>query len=312
VIRLPAGYSSRAATLDDLDPIVEVFNAWERLHLDELVMSRTTLEDDWSHPWFDPAGDTVLVEVGDAVVAYASCATHDISHPFDAWGSVHPDFEGRGVGTALVDWAEERARRDLPKGSAARLWNGTHAHNVAGLRLFETTGYLPIRTFVHMAMAVPARPSQHSAPDGIEIHACASAEERGLWETMQEAFSTHFGFYPQPMDEWWGEQRGYPTFDPGLALVAVAAGDVVGGAISYVDEGIGWVGELGVRMGWQRRGVGRALLLRALAMFADRGVSHMRLNVDVENTTNASALYRSIGMDVVQEWRIFEKSITRG
>jgi mycothiol synthase len=93
--------------------------------------------------------------------------------------------------------------------------------------------------------------------------------------------------------------------------VAVAADDVVGGATGFVDEDIGWVGELGVREAWQRRGVGRALLMRALATFRARGLSHMRLNVDVENATNASGLYRSTGMDVVQEWRIFEKSITR-
>jgi mycothiol synthase len=312
VIRLPAGYSSRAATLDDVDTIVEVFNAWERLHLDELVMSRTTLVDDWSRSWFDPAVDTVVVETGDTMVAYAACGTHDPSYPFDAWGGVHPEFEGKGVGTAIVRWAEERARRDLRNGSVARLWNGTNARNMAGLRLFETLGYEPARTFRHMAMAVPAEASPGKVPAGLEIHPCDDDDARGLWETLQDAFATHFGFYPQSIDEWWAEQRGYPTFDPGLTLVAVAAGDVVGGVIGFVDEGIGWVGEIGVRTGWQRRGVGRALLLSALAAFADRGVSNMRLNVDVDNTTNASQLYRSIGMDVVQEWRIFEKSITRG
>jgi mycothiol synthase len=312
VIRLPAEYSSRAATLEDLDAIVEVFAAWERLHLDELVMSRTNLEDDWSHGWFDRARDTVLVETGDTAVGYASCGTHDVSHPFDAWGAVHPEHEGRGLGTALIGWAEDRARRDLRDGSSARLWNGTNGRNKPGLLLFRNLGYEAVRTFAHMATAVPARASIEASPDGVEVRVCrGDADERGLWESLQDAFSTHFGFYPQPIEEWWAEQRAYPTFDPELMLVAVDADEVVGGVAAYVEGGIGWIGEVGVRTTRQRQGVGRTLLLHALAVFADRGLSHMRLNVDLDNATRASDLYRSIGMDVVQEWRIFEKSITR-
>jgi mycothiol synthase len=311
-MNLPEGCTSRPATHDDLDAIVEVFAAWERLHLGEPVMSRTFLEDDWSHAWFDPVVDTVLVESRDTAVGYAACATHDPAAPFDAWGSVHPDHERRGIGSALVRWAEGRARRDLRDGSSARLWNGTNGRNEPGLRLFRTMGYEPIRTFEHMAMAVPDRPPLEAPPDGVEIRVCrGSRDTLGLWACLQEAFATHFGFHPQSMEDWWAEQRAYPTFDPKLMIVAVVADDVVGGATGFVDEDIGWVGELGVREAWQRRGVGRALLMRALATFRARGLSHMRLNVDVENATNASGLYRSIGMDVVQEWRIFEKSITR-
>jgi mycothiol synthase len=313
VIRLPPGYSSRAATRSDLDAIVEVFRAWERLHLDELVMSRATLEDDWSHGWFDPVRDTMLIEAGDTAVAYASCASRAPEIPFDSWGSVRPDHEGQGLGTALVRWTEERARRDLPHGSVTKLWNGANGRNDPALRLFDTLGYRSIRTFQHMAMAVPPTVPLDGESGDVEIHACREAwEERGLWEALQDAFSTHFGFFAQPLDAWWSEQRGYPTFDPELMLVAVSQDDVVGGVIAYVDDDVGWIGEVGVRGGWQRRGVGRALLLRTLALFAGRGLSTMRLNVDLENASSASDLYRSIGMRVVQEWRIFEKSITQG
>ncbi len=310
--RLPAGYAARAATHEDLDAIVEVFAAWETIHLDEPVMTRSTLEDDWSHAWFDPARDTVLVEAGDAVVGYASCECRDRAHPYDAWAAVRPDHEGRGLGVALARWVEERVQRDLAPGTSARLWNGTNGRNAAGIRLFEERGYSPARTFAHMSMDIPAELPPTRIPDDVAVRVCdGHADEHGLWMALQDAFSTHFGFFPQPQDAWWVEQRGYPSFDPALMLVATTGDEVVGGAIDYVDDDVGWIGEVGVRSGWRRRGIGRALLAHSLSVFAERGLSRMRLNVDLENASNASNLYRSFGMHVVEEWRIFEKSITR-
>jgi len=47
------------------------------------------------------------------------------------------------------------------------------------------------------------------------------------------------------------------------------------------------VGELGVLAPWRGRGIASALLGRAFATFASRGLPRVMLNVDSENSTGA-------------------------
>ena len=55
------------------------------------------------------------------------------------------------------------------------------------------------------------------------------------------------------------------------------------------------------------RGVGSALLRRAFATFTDRGLRRVRLNVDAENVTGATAVYERVGMRVVNRWDLWER-----
>jgi ribosomal protein S18 acetylase RimI-like enzyme len=50
-----------------------------------------------------------------------------------------------------------------------------------------------------------------------------------------------------------------------------------------------------------------ALLRRSFAMFADRGVRRVILNVDAENSTGAVALYERAGMRVINRWDLWER-----
>src|SRR5206468_1634795 len=102
------------------------------------------------------------------------------------------------------------------------------------------------------------------------------------------------------------------TWDPSLGLVAELDGQIVGASNNGVIEGTGYVFELGVLPEQQGKGIGRALLQHSFAMFAAQGIRKGRLGVDTENVTGAAALYRSIGMEPVQEHHVFEKDIRSG
>ena len=56
------------------------------------------------------------------------------------------------------------------------------------------------------------------------------------------------------------------------------------------------------------RGIGAALLRRSFASFAARGLHRVRLNVDAENATGATALYERVGMRVVNRWDLWERT----
>ena len=75
------------------------------------------------------------------------------------------------------------------------------------------------------------------------------------------------------------------------------------------DPAFGWVGVLGVRKAWRKRGLGRALLLHSFGDFRDRGAARVGLGVDAENTTGAVRLYESAGMHVVRRMDTYERPL---
>jgi ribosomal protein S18 acetylase RimI-like enzyme len=76
--------------------------------------------------------------------------------------------------------------------------------------------------------------------------------------------------------------------------------------------GIGWVGTLGVRRAWRKRGLGEALLLHSFGEFYKRGMKTIGLGVDAENPTGATRLYKKAGMSVAAEYVIYEKELRAG
>ncbi len=110
-----------------------------------------------------------------------------------------------------------------------------------------------------------------------------------------EAFSEEWGYRPVTFEEWVGNEVEVPSFDPGLWLLATEGDEAVGALTGVVWGDRGWVGELGVLAPWRRRGIASALLRRAFATFASRGLPRVMLNVDSENSTGAVRLYERRG-----------------
>jgi mycothiol synthase len=86
-------------------------------------------------------------------------------------------------------------------------------------------------------------------------------------------------------------------------------GEVVGALLGYVTNGRGYVSTLAVRDAWRERGIAGAMLRTAFAMFRDRGVSDVRLNVDRDNTTGATRLYERTGMRLRRRWLMVAKTM---
>jgi len=128
-----------------------------------------------------------------------------------------------------------------------------------------------------------------------------------------EAFSDHWDFDRTRYEEWRRLKLEGPTHDPSLFLLAHEGEELAGICLCYRhrsgDPTWGWVGTLGVRRPWRRRGLGLALLHHAFGEFHRRGMSRAGLDVDAENTTGAVALYERAGMDVERRQDTFEKAL---
>jgi ribosomal protein S18 acetylase RimI-like enzyme len=78
------------------------------------------------------------------------------------------------------------------------------------------------------------------------------------------------------------------------------------------DPDTGWVGTLGVRRPWRKRGIGLALLRHAFNEFYRRGKRKVGLGVDAQNLTGALRLYEGAGMHVHQASDLYEKELRPG
>jgi ribosomal protein S18 acetylase RimI-like enzyme len=77
-------------------------------------------------------------------------------------------------------------------------------------------------------------------------------------------------------------------------------------------QGIGWVGTIGVRRPWRKKGLGLALLRHTFGEFYKRGMTTIGLGVDAANITGATRLYQRAGMHVASEFALYEKELRAG
>jgi mycothiol synthase len=303
---LPAGYAVRAATFDDLDLVAGLLADVDVALFGEAEPSRVWLQEDWSSDWVELPTMSQLILAPDGTLAgYATLEAVDPAKEVGAFGRVHPRHIGRGIGTALVDWTGRATTTLIPPGTSTSLRHSIAGADVAARELLTRAGFTHVRTAWHMRMELPEGYASGPAPRGVTIRpSVAGTDDRGIWETMEAAFRTHFGYQPVGFEQWWDNTRRTGAYDPSLVLVAEADGRVVGASHQFVieDDGVGWIGNLGVRPELQRRGIGKALLRHALADLSRRGFRLAQLNVDAQNETGAVQLYRSVGMTVYREW----------
>jgi ribosomal protein S18 acetylase RimI-like enzyme len=94
--------------------------------------------------------------------------------------------------------------------------------------------------------------------------------------------------------------------------------EIAGVSLCYprIDEDpeMGWVGTLGVRRPWRRRGLALALLQHSFNILAKRGVRKAGLGVDAHSLTGATRLYEKAGMRSDPRWQFsqYEKELRPG
>lgn len=324
---LPAGYLSRPARMDDLEAVIETVNAATR---DLIGADKYTLSDyqiEWKLPAFNLETDTRLVIAPDGQVA-GIYEFWDLIEPhvrFMIWGRVHPAHEGRGVGSHLLAWAEQRALRSLeksPPGARVVLQAFVPSIIANADPLFVAHGFKLIRHALRMVIDLNAPPAEPHLPDGIEIRTMRPGEEAQVLHAVRDAFKDHWGHVETPFEEdykrWMHRIQNDERFDASLWFLAMAGDEIAGVSLchsrSFDDPDLGWVGTLGVRRPWRRQGLGLALLERSFGEFYRRGIIRVGLGVDAQNLTGALRLYTKAGMrsDPRFQHSIYEKELCPG
>jgi mycothiol synthase len=297
----PEGFRVRPAAAADAPAISNLMTAvdtavqgWSDSTADELV--------EW---WrlTDLATNSWVVE-DDSLAAYAVVIPHGASAETD--GFVHPAKTGLGLGSWLLRRGEERSRE---LGFASMLtW--CLAPDAAARALFERSGYREVRRFYRMLVEHEAEPPAPDWPEGFRVSTFELGDARGFHAALDEAFAEEWNFVPEPFDAWAERRINVPEFDSGLWFV-VREGTEIAGVLRGDPErgGAGWVGALGVRPQWRKRGLGLALLRHAFAEFYGRGQRRVGLGVDAQNPTGATRLYERAGMHTTYEAVAFKKEL---
>jgi len=304
---LPAGYRLRAPAPGDLDAVADVLIATELDEAGQVVLGADFVRDEWSRVGFDLATNAWVVVDGEGTVAGYAQAMREEPAVVDCWGVVHPRRRGRGIGSSLVDLTDERASRLLAGLPSGRFRHAISAGDDAAAALLKARGLRPVRHFWHMQIDLTGPLEPGPAPEGVEVTGIDSGDLPAIHGVIDEAFADHFGHHAEPFERWMAEQEASPSHDLTLWLLARAEGRPVGALTAHVGGDSGWVDYLGVLTACRGRGAGMALLRRSFAMFAERGVRRVILNVDAENPTGATALYERAGMRVINRWDLWER-----
>jgi mycothiol synthase len=300
---LPEGISVRPATREDAPAVVAVLRAEEETFAGESRVGVADLLDWWART--DLAHDSWLVERAGNVLG---CWWLEPGDDYGTgYGSVHPEARGLALEAALLDRSEARTR-ELGLSSVQR--NAVLAANTELCTVLEGRGYREVRRFFVMALDLSKESPPAELPAGYAIETFEEADARAWHAAAKEAFADEWGFQGLPFDEWWQFRSQAPDFDPTLWFLIRDGHEIA--ALARCDAGRregGFIGMLGVRKPWRRRGFGLALLAHAFREFRNRGFDRVSLGVDSENPTGATRLYERAGMHVELEYVTFERAL---
>lgn len=319
-------YHLRTATLDDLSAVVELLNTCAIDQTGAPDTNESLVKSEWTGPTFDLQKSVRVAETDqEEIVGYIEVwDTDPIPVSNWVWARVHPQFEGFGIGTALMSWAEKRLQSTVtrvPKDLQVSFICGTVSSHDPTKKLFESVGMKSIRYFWRMVADLDEEPPQPKWPEGITISSLAELGDLpAVFRASEDAFQDHFGHVSQPAEtgiaEWEHWIATDDDVDPVNWFLALDGPEIAGVCLcrkrEREDPNMGWINVLGVRRPWRRKGLGLAMLHYAFGRFYRSGKDRVGLGVDAQSITGATRLYARAGMHVAREYQDYEKILRHG
>jgi ribosomal protein S18 acetylase RimI-like enzyme len=180
----------------------------------------------------------------------------------------------------------------------------TFAGDVARVAAFERHGLRHLRSSFSMARGDSVGPVPVAAfPKGVKVARYRFGDDDQAVHRLiyvDAAWASVPGHAERDLDQWLDTVRRCRS-----AFLARRNERPVGWVVGRVlASGRGSVDMLVVAMSERHRGLGRALLLHAFADLQRAGGRDLTLDAQAENAA-ALGLYRSVGLDVEREWRIY-------
>ncbi|WP_035748959.1 GNAT family N-acetyltransferase [Arthrobacter sp. 35W] len=316
-----AGLTFRAITEADIDEWLALVKRIAAVEKPPWHEQRSDLEDVFSSVKNDPVVNTVFgLDDGGTPRAWGRVTKNKDGAKAHAMGGVDPQFQRRGVGTAVLRWSAAQARRrfvqDGTPDPLVRVYD--EEDNAASAALYAAAGFSVVRYFTEMIRPLDTVLPPVVLPDGLRIVPFSPEVSESMRQAHNEAFADHWGSEPRD-EEAWGfvvnHEQGRPDWS--AAVVDDATGEVAGYQWSSYDPAVladegrneGYTELLGVRRHWRGQGLAQALLADAMAKFKASGMDHASLDVDTENPSGALGIYQRMGYQPTRRSMAWDKRL---
>mgnify|MGYP001765254670 CR=1 FL=1 len=296
-MQLPDGLTSRPLQPADARAVFEVMAAQQLADLGVVEIEEADIVADWARPSHDLGANSLGVFDGERLVGYV-----ELTSPDRGDASVHPDYTGRGLGTAL---AEQMQRFGRQRGSS--VVGMPVPQGSLGDRLLESLGYRVRWNSWVLELPAGTRIEPRELPAGYASAVASPDQYREVWTVIEDAFLEWSVRDREPFEDFAASVPGRPGFEPWhLRVVTDPTGSVVGVAsVVMAEDYVGqtpmaYVDRLAVRRDQRRRGLAQALLVDAFAAGAEHGATRFELSTD--SRTGALDLYLKVGMVVRDVW----------
>src|ERR687887_2441452 len=166
MISSPPEFAVRPARREDAEAVLRLVPPELGLGLDDIRAEwRTT----------DLERDTWAWDHDGRLVAFAILRSR--GEELSVNGFVHPDFRGRGLGTAIVQATEVRARER----GAGKLDSGILATDRAAAALLEANGYRDVAHYYVMTIELDAPPPEPEWPEGLVPRPFEREHSHAFW-----------------------------------------------------------------------------------------------------------------------------------
>ena len=307
----------------DFPGMIEVFNASKVVDCQKFIWTIEDMERSYKHPInFVPEKDVLIVSIENKIIGHAQVWwSRGISgiRNYHYVARLHPNWRGRGIRVAIVEWCEERAKditKEHPKEEVGEFYVWASETETDWIRIIEDRGFKP-HTFSFRML----RPNLDNIPElplpkGIEIKPIRNDQLRRLWDADAEANKD--GFEPMEWpEELYQQWLNEPIFKPELYVVAWDGDRIAGAVQNHIDEEEnveynrkrGYTENIHVGREWRGRGLAKAMLARSFKLLKEKGMTKVSLNVEADNPTGALKLYKSMGYQIEKKVTHYKKPL---
>jgi mycothiol synthase len=231
--------------------------------------------------------------------------------------TIDPTWRGRGIGRALLDWQDARARqllaaagRDLP----VRIGAYVDEHLADRRKLYVAAGFSPKRVYQEMRRPVAAPLPDATLPEGLRMVDWSPELDDAVRRAHNEAFADHWGAETMSPAAWsvahrelapsWSKVALAPAADGGEEVAAFALTSRHEHAWPRRGSSEGYTEQLGVRAPYRGRGTARALLVAVVRALAADGVDTAALAVDTVDPA-VRGFYEDLGYQREGAWILY-------